>query len=40
MNMREVRRCNSGEKRKNGSYCLIGVAWVTGTGGPCANTER
>lgn len=21
--------------RWNGAYCRIGVAWVTGTGGPC-----
>ena len=24
---------------KNGTYYHIGCAWVTGTGGPCANSE-
>jgi hypothetical protein len=27
-------------KRHNGAYYLIGAAWVTGTGGPCATSER
>ena len=27
-------------KRRNGSYYHLGAAWVTGTGGPCANSER